>query len=164
MYSCPDGQGPLRERLNMSNEIKNNPIGFCLRTIKNSGKVPFLVHGQRVSISGNRRFLQDASVFTAVGFALEHGFCPVECVREQMERQKKEPWGDHRLRAFLLEGVMLTDQPQTEIARVELALGQVVSIEGCICRIESAANYNFEAVELTEQEIRDLSEQLKEAA
>lgn len=148
----------------MTDQNKTSPIGFILRTILKSGKVPFLAHGDRVSISGNRRFPQDVSVFTAVGFALEHGFCPVQCVLRQIERQKKEPWGDHRLRAFILEGVMLTDQPQTEMQRVELALGQVVSIEGCICRIESAANHNFEAVELSEQEIRDFCRNLQEAA
>ena len=148
----------------MKGQNNTSPIGFILRTIQKSGKVPFLAHGDRVSISGNRRFPQDASVFTAVGFALEHGFCPVECVLNQMERQKNEPWGDHPLRTFILEGVMLTDQPQTEIARVELALGQVVSIEGCICRIESTPNYNFGAVELSEQEIRDFCRNLQEAA
>ena len=144
------------------------PLSFIRSHIQKSSKLPNITHGQKLAVSGRRSarsgIPQDATAFTAVGFAQANGECPAAAVIKCLEMMEKAPYEGHKLRGIYTEGVALTLHRQTEYVRIPLAVGDIINLDGCICRVENAPNENFETVELTEQELRDLYDQLREAA
>jgi hypothetical protein len=164
LYPCPDEQGPLRESLDMTNQAR--PISFIREAIKDSGKVRHIAHGEKLAISGHRSnrsgIPQEATAWTTVGFALEDGKCPASAVIATLEKMKKDPYAS--LRGIYLNAIAITKHRMEKPPRTPLAVGDIISLEGCICRIENAPNENFSTVELTEEELRALYEEMREAA
>lgn len=151
--------------------MKNNatqqlPLMSIVRMINESGKVRHIAHGEKLAISGHRSnrsgIPQDATAWTEVGFALEAGRCPTTAVIETLEKMKRDPYAE--LRGIYLNAIAITKHRMERPTRTPLAVGDIVSLQGCICRIECAPNENFSTVELTEDELRAFHEKLKEAA
>lgn len=154
----------MRESLNMNSQTL--PLPALIRAIKSMDSVRHIAHGEKLAISGHRSnrsgIPQEATAWTQVGFALEDGKCPAAAVIETLERMKKDPYAG--LRGVYLNAIALTKHRMEKPTRTPLAVGDIISLEGCLCRVESAPNENFSTVELTEQELRDLYEQAWEAA
>ena len=115
--------------------------------------IPKIKHGDKLVIDSNRRHPQNATAGTVVGYALETGGDPVAWIDRARERGEKLRW-------INLDAVVISHQPRERTPRVALNLGDVIWLEGCLCKIEPAANFNFTPRPLTEDEIRALHAEL----
>ena len=149
--------------------MKNNatqqlPLKTIVRLINE--EVRHIAHREKLAISGHRSnrsgIPQDATAWTKVGFALEDGRCPTTAVIETLEKMKRDPY--QKLRGIYLNAIAITKHRTEKPTRTPLTVGDVVSLQGCICRIECAPNENFSTVELTEDELRAFWEKLKKGA
>ena len=115
--------------------------------------LPRIAHGQKLNIVGTRRHSQHATAGTVIGYALETGHDPVASLDNARAK-------GHPIRWINLDAVIITAHRREEPPRTSLALDDVIWLEGCLCKIEPAANFNFTPRPLTEDEVRALHAEL----
>jgi len=106
-------------------------------------------HGDKLMIHGGRRGPMNATAFTIAGDAKQRGLCPIEAEEKCREKMVKFPYMGHTLRAISLDAAIIADHYIAQPERIVLSVGDVIDLEGCLCRIETRANNNFAPVPLS---------------
>lgn len=134
------------EDTSMTDTIPQNAIDFSLK--RELADLPRVSHGQKLIIDG-----RDATAGTVVGYAQSYGECPVAAL-------ERATAAGHEIRWINLDAVAITAWKQTPVERLPLSTGDLIWLDGCLCRIEGRANKNFAPVPLTADERREVYQKI----